>query len=158
MDLRNYGGTSDYLGDLDFSAQTKDGKVIATGGITFKVRGERWSFDERGRLQTKNAGFWKSKGNETFTVSFYDIKGQKAIVKCSGVIRWDKERNFIEGKDNFLRIKTNADPNRWYEITQRKIIANKLCITTESGDRFLLSNFAFYPSFSGAIFQEGCED
>ena len=37
------------------------------------------------------------------------------------------------GKDEFLRIMTSADRNRWYKITERKVENGVLVITAEDG-------------------------
>jgi len=138
-------------GDISMISQVDEqGQTDAVGGITIKDEGSV-SFYASGSLATKTAGFWSSINGKKYHVRVYDQNGNSyAIIEIQGLVRWDKNRNVIEGKENFLRIKTTDDPNIFIEITNRTINkAGELIISTLNGPKFKITDLS--SNFYGTI-------
>ena len=112
--------------------QTENGQVVATCGITV-TKGQPFSFDAKGSLQTKQAGYFEGKEGKTYTLRFEDDNGKKALLKCKGRVAWDEEGRLVEGKDNFLAIMTEADNGKWHEIVSAELAQGIVSFTAAKG-------------------------
>ena len=112
--------------------QTENGQVVATCGITV-TKGQPFSFDAKGSLRTKHAGYFEGKEGKTYTLRFEDDNGKKALLKCKGRVAWDEEGRLVEGKDNFLSIMTEADNGKWHEIVSAELAQGIVSLTAANG-------------------------
>jgi len=149
-DLRNTTFSIDTTmhGDMPTNIMNyEEGNIL--GGITVKG-GEKVSFDEYGSLKTNISGFWKPESDIPFWAVFRDSRGDDyALIEIKGTIRWNDKRNLIEGKENFLRIVTRFNKEKYINISKRTFKNGFLKITTEEGKSFLLKKFS--PDFTGLI-------
>ena len=87
-------------------------------------------------------------------VGFNDVKGVTtvALVEIQGTIFWKSDGTVTDGMHNFLTIETSDKEGVHQKITKREQTAKGVRITTESGSRFLLSDFRY--NFYGTISKE----
>lgn len=112
--------------------QTENGQVVARCGINVN-KGEPFSFDAKGSLQTKHGGYFEGREGKTYTLTFQDDKGRKALLKCKGRIAWDADGQLTEGKDNFLALMTEAHNGNWYDIISAELEQGVLSFTATTG-------------------------
>ena len=113
--------------------QTEKGEIVAECGIVGK-KGEKISFDGKGSLQTRHAGYFEGKVGKTYTLTFRDDKGRIALLKCRGRIAWDEEARITEGATNFLSAITEANNGRWYSVISVELESGVLSLTVEKGE------------------------
>lgn len=136
-------------GDLPLNVQTDQGKPQATGGVTVK-EGDKVSFDYRGTLETKTAGFWRGEKDKTYRVLLRNADGKGvAIVEMQGLVRWNTDRNVTVGEDNFLKITIDSDGEKFVQITAREIKDGRLHIVAADGSRHTIYNLSC--DFSASI-------
>jgi hypothetical protein len=125
-------------GDMAFEVQRgDDGNPGATGGVTVKA-GDTVAFDNWGHLSTNTAGWWKASGDNKYIVGIRDTNGRLfLLLEVHGEVRWNSNRNVVEGAQNFLRLSTKSK-DALVEITKREKRNGRLVVTAKDGSVYTI--------------------
>jgi hypothetical protein len=128
-------------GDVPLNVQNDgQGQPQATGGVTVK-EGDKVSFDAHGSLATKTAGFWKGTNGKTYRIALNAPRSSTtaqqqvvALIEIDGTVRWNAERNVVEGQDSLRAIATAND--HFLPIAKREIKGGTLFVSAADGVRY----------------------
>ena len=109
-----------------------------------------------GRLTTSTAGFWKgceSKGIQNRHLparpgSLSSEQSPWVFIEVRGLVRWNKDRNIIDGKENFIKI-SNIHSNNTLAITKREIKEGVLFVSSEDGTNYKI--YGLSPNFTATM-------
>ncbi|MFA4998068.1 MAG: hypothetical protein WC513_08115, partial [Bacteroidales bacterium] len=131
-DWRNYAGVVTNTGRQDLAAQSDKQGLVALGGLDLTA-GEKFSFNDKGNLETRHDGYWAKTTDRSYTALLQDAKGKKALTELVGDVEWDKEGKLTKGENSFAKLMTEAENSVWKNITGRVLEKGALNITTEAG-------------------------
>lgn len=90
--------------------------------------------------------------DRTGTMALYQQKGDDkkmfALVEIKGHIEWNAS-GITKGEENFLRLQTADNPDKWLPITKRKLVNGKLIVITEDDKEFTI--YDIQADFKGKI-------